>query len=35
MQKVNRSRRLSLVQANITLLIGIENATYPVIGSLH
>ncbi|EGU71996.1 hypothetical protein FOXB_17495 [Fusarium oxysporum f. sp. conglutinans Fo5176] len=29
MQKVNRSRRLSLVQANITLLIGIENATYP------
>jgi hypothetical protein len=35
MQKANRSRRLSLVQANITLLIGIENATYPAIGLLH
>jgi hypothetical protein len=35
MQKVNRSRRLSLVQANITLPIGIANAIYPAIGLLH
>jgi hypothetical protein len=35
MQKVNRSRHLSLVQANITLQIGTENATSRAIGLLQ
>jgi hypothetical protein len=35
MQKVNRSRHLSLVQANITLRIGTENATSRAIGLLQ
>jgi hypothetical protein len=35
MQKDNRSRRSSLVQANITLPIGTENAISPAIGLLH
>jgi hypothetical protein len=35
MQKVNRSRRSPLVQANITLRIGTENATSRTIGLLQ
>jgi hypothetical protein len=35
MRKVNQSRRLSLVQANITLRIGTENVTSRAIGLLQ
>jgi hypothetical protein len=35
MRKVNRLRRLLLVQANITLRIGIENVTSPATGLLQ
>jgi hypothetical protein len=35
MRKVNQSRRSSLVQVNITLPIGTENATSQAIGLLQ